>query len=192
MPSRLSLLITLLFLWAALYAQTEAPARFQLYGGYSFLSNSFNGVPGSRQPLNGWDASIAVPPWHKLRFKFDVSGYSGTNLGASQRSVFIMGGGQYSHRIGREFVFVEALAGECGLNRYWGPNQAPGGTASFATLLGGGLDTPLARHLAFRVDGGYQWSNFALVQSVAAPYPYRLPGLPNNFGHISSGLVWQF
>jgi hypothetical protein len=22
--------------------------------------------------------------------------------------------------------------------------------------------------------------------------PYRIPGLPNNFGRISSGLVWQF
>ena len=138
MTSRLSLLLAMLALKSVaavgLRAQTEATiqahTRFQLYGGYTFLSNSFNGLPGARQPLNGWDASISVPGHHDLHFKFEASGYRGTNQGASQKSVFIMGGAQFNHRFGRETAFAEALAGDGGLPRNWGPNGAPGETAS--------------------------------------------------------------
>jgi hypothetical protein len=192
MPSRFFSLVALLCFSSSLHAQQAARARYQLYGGYSLLSNSFNGVPGSRQPLNGWDASIAFPPWRSLRFKIDTSGYRGTNLGAQQSAFFIMGGGQYGWHFGKEAVFVEGLAGDGGLNRYWGANQTPGETASFSTLVGGGLDTPLTRHFAFRVEGDYFWTNFALVQSVSTLIPYRIPGLPNNFGRISTGCVWRF
>jgi hypothetical protein len=194
MTSRHLLLTALLCLAAAIHAQTKAPERFQLYGGYSFLSNSFNGLPGFRQPLNGWDSSIAFKAWHNLRFKIDVSGYLGTNQGASQRSLFVAAGAQYFHRFGRESAFVEALiapnAGD--LQRYWGPNKAPGETASFASILGGGLDTPISRRFAFRVSGAYQWSNFQLINNVQEIQPIQTPGLPNNFGRVSSGLVWKF
>jgi len=192
MPPRLFLLIAMLCFSPVLHTQPQARARYQIYGGYSLLSNSFNGVPGSRRPLNGWDGSVAFPPWHSLRFKIDASGYRGGNLGAQQHAFFILGGGQYSWHFGKEAVFVEGLAGDGGLNRYWGANQSPGETASFSTLFGGGLDTPLTRHFAFRVEGGYQWANFALVQSVSTLVPYRIPGLPNNFGRISAGCVWSF
>jgi hypothetical protein len=192
LPSRFFSLIALLGFSLGIHAQSKAPGRFEIYGGYTFLSNSFNGVPGSRQPLNGWDGSVAFPPWHNLRFTIEAFGYRGTNLGAQQDAVFIMGGGQYGRHFGREAVFVEVLAGEAGLNRYWGANQTPGELASFASLLGGGLDTPLTRHFAFRVVGDYLWENFALVQSVTNPLPYRPPGLPNNFARISTGCVWRF
>ena len=77
------------------------------------------------------------------------------------------------------------------MNRDWGANKSPGETAAFSSLVGGGLDTPLTRHIAFRVSGGYQYAYFALAKGVSLT-PYRIPGLPTNFGHISSGLVWQF
>lgn len=192
MPGRFFPLVMLLGISTALFAQSERPARYQLYGGYSYLSNTFNGIPGSRQSLNGWDASIAFPSWHGLRFKIDSFAYRGTNIGAQQDAFFVLGGAQYSRRLGRETIFVEGLAGDGGLNRYWGPNQAPGETASFSSVLGGGIDTPIARHFAFRVDGGYQYSNFALINNVQLILPVRIPGLPNNFGRISSGLVWGF
>src|ERR1035437_521302 len=114
MPSRLFSLIALLCLSSALHAQQEAPARYQIYGGYTYLSNSLDGVTGSHQPLNGFDAGVAFPSWHSLRFKIDVAAYRGTNLGAPQHPYFIMGGGQYTCRIGRESVFVEALGGDRG------------------------------------------------------------------------------
>jgi hypothetical protein len=190
MPSRLFSLIALLCLSSVLHAQKEASARYQVYGGYSFLSNSFNGVTGSHQPLNGWDAALAFPSWHNLRFKVDVSAYRGTNLGAQQHPYFILGGGQYNWRFRKESVFVEGLIGDGGLNRNWGANGTPGETASFSAVIGGGLDTPLTRHIAYRVGGDFQYAYFALAGVNDAPY--RIPGLPTNFGRISSGLVWQF
>ena len=190
MPSRLFLLIALLCLSPVLHAQSGAPARYQIYGGYSFLSNSLNGVPGSHQPLNGWDAAVAFPSWHSLRFKIDTSAYRGTNLGAPQHLFFIVGGGQYTWRIGRESVFVEGLGGTGSANKSWAANNALGQTASFAALVGGGLDTRLTRRIAFRVEGGFQYSYFALAGQYSAPY--RIPGLPTDFGRVSSGLVWQF
>jgi hypothetical protein len=193
---RLSSLLAMLCLATAIRAQSEAAsqvhARFQLYGGYAFLSNSPNGLPGSRQPLNGWDATITAPPWRYIRFKVDVSSYRGANLGAAEHVYFIMGGAQFTRRFGKECAFLEGLAGEGGINRYWGPQAAPGETASFVTLLGGGLDTPISRRLAFRVDGGYQWSNFQLIDNVQQILPIHTAGLPNNFARISSGLVWSF
>lgn len=171
-------------------AQPGPSAPFQLSGGFSYLSNSFNGVPGSRQPLEGWDSSVAFPAWRNLRFKFDVSGYSGTNLGAPQHPFFIMGGGQYERTWKRERFFAEAQAGEGVLNNNWGANASRGGTASFATFLGGGFDTPLSKHLGIRFEGGFQHTTFALVESGSNPEPYRIPGLPTYFGRFSTGLVW--
>lgn len=192
MPSRFVWLLLILCATPTLHAQAEKPARFQVFAGYSYLSNSFNGVAGSHQPLNGWDASLAFPAWHGLRFKIDTYAYRGMNLNAPQNAFFILGGAEYSHRFWRETLFVEGLGGDGGLNRYWGANQAPGETASFAAVMGGGVDTPITKRFAFRVDGGYQYSNFVLVQSLATLIPYHLPGLPNNFGRLSTGIVWQF
>ena len=189
---RIFSLIALLGLSPALFAQAESTEHYQVYGGYTFLSNSFNGVPGSRQPLNGWDASFAFQPWHSLRFKMETFGYRGTNLNAPQHAYFIMAGGQYGRRLGREFAFVEGLAGDGGINSNWGANATSGETASFAILLGGGLDTPITRRLAFRVDAGYQWSNFFLAPPTLPNIPYRIAGLPNNFARISTGCVWRF
>jgi hypothetical protein len=139
--------------------------------------------------LNGWDAALAFPPWHNLRFRLDVSGYRGANLGAPQHPYYILAGGQYAWKLHRESVFIEGLAGTAGANRTWAPN-AVGQTASFSSVVGGGLDTPLSRRFAYRVEGGYQYSYFGLVGALDAPY--LIPGLPRNFGRVSSGLVWQF
>lgn len=193
MTSRLLPLIALCCLATILRAQVQEPtARYQIYGGFSYLSNAINGIPSARKSLNGLDASLGFPAWHNLRFKIDVTGYSGMSDGASQHPYFIMGGGQYDWRLGRETVFVEGLVGDGGINRYWGPKGAPGETASFATFAGGGIDTRLGRHLAFRVKGGYQYSYFQLIDNLLDLNPLHLPGLPTNFGRLSSGLVLQF
>jgi hypothetical protein len=193
MTSRFIPLIALLCLAPFLHAQTqEPPAHYQVYGEYSYLSNSINGLPGSHQALNGFDAGIAFPSWRNLRFKIDVTGYTGTNLGATQHPYFIMGGGQYNWRLGRETVFAEALVGDGGINRYWGPKAVPGETASFVAFTGGGLDTRMARHLAFRMESGYQYSYFQLINNLHDLLPYELPGLPTNFWRLSSGLVVEF
>src|ERR1700694_2743168 len=83
---------------AALCAQSQELAHHEVYAGYTFLSNSFNGAPRSQQPLNGWDASIALGAWHGIRFKGETFGYSGENLGAPQRPLLILGGGKIRGR----------------------------------------------------------------------------------------------
>jgi hypothetical protein len=173
--------------------EAAPPAHHEIYAGYTFLSNSFNGVPGSRQPLNGWDASIAFGFWRGLRFKAETFSYRGTNLGAPQNPMFILGGGQFGHRVGRETIFVEGLAGDVGINRNWGASQSPGETASFASLFGGGVDSQLSRHFALRANAAFVYENIALRGPLAAGLvPYRIPGLPNFFARVSTGLVWRF
>jgi hypothetical protein len=174
-------------------AQTAPP--YQIYGGYSWLSNSFNGAPGARQPLNGWNAGIAFAPWHHLRFKLDYSMFRGTNLGTPQHAYLILGGGQYEAAFHRERFFAEALVGEAGLNNTWyGVNSDgyksgdTGGKASLAEFLGGGIDTPIGPNTSFRVEGGVQHSNFNPIEPDTAPY--HVNGLPNYFGRLSAGIVW--
>jgi hypothetical protein len=197
MRSRLFSLVALLFISSTLYAQSdaqvrykEAPARYQIYGGYSFLSNSLNGVPGYEQGINGFDVGFAIPPWHNLRFKVDFSAYRGSNLGSPQHPYFILGGGQYDIHLGRETLFAEGLAGTGGANKTWAANNDQGQTASFAANAGGGLDSRITRHVAFRVGGDFQYSYFLL--NGPSNHPYRIAGLPTNFGRINSAIVWQF
>lgn len=172
-------------------AQTNSRIPFQIHGGDSRLSNSFNGVPGSEKALQGWDTSVAFPDWHHLRFKVGVLGFNGTNLNAPQHALFILGGAQYERKVYMERVFAHALFGDVGLNRNWGTRGSPGGTASFATVLGGGIDTPLSRHFALRMEGDMVHTNTALIQSEKDPVPYRIPGLPQYFDRLTAGVVWM-
>jgi hypothetical protein len=190
--------LALFFPSANLTAQSPPAAPIQIYGEYSWVSNSFNGVPGSQQALNGWNAGIAFQQWHHLRFKLDYSMFSGTNLGDPQHAFMIMAGGQYEATLHRERFFAEALAGEGGLNGTWFStansgykNGNTGTTASFAEFLGGGVDTPIGAHIAFRVEGGVQHSNFVPIEPLSSgAEPYHLAGLPNYFGRLSAGIVW--
>lgn len=195
--------IALLFAAPALYGQeTSLVNRYQMYGGYSWLSNSLNGVSGAHQALNGWEYAIAIPPWHDLRFKMNVFSYRGTNLGAPQHPYFIMGGGQYGKTFGKESPFVETMFGMGVANASWGANNVasglakfPGDTASFAVEMGGGLDTRLSRRFAFRVQGDFHYSYFQQFESITTGvngYPTYVPHLPNYFGRVSSGIVWRF
>jgi hypothetical protein len=182
--------LTVFCLSSALHAQSQVTAPYELAGQFSYLTNSFNGLPGSQQPLPGWDASMAFPAWRGIRFKLDLSSYRGNNLGATQKGVFYMGGFQYEHSLLKERVFAQALFGDVGLNRYWGPNAQHGDTASFAEELGGGLDTPISRHLALRFEGDMMHTNLALLTDDIHRSPYHLAGLPNYYGRFSTGLVW--
>jgi hypothetical protein len=194
MSSGLRWCAALVFCAATVNAQTDFSSRYQLYGGYSYFSNSLNGVSGATQPLNGYEVAFAIPPWHDLRFKVNMFQYLGTNRGAREHPYFIMGGGQYGRNFGREYLFVEALLGEGGVNQNWGPNQTIGPTASIAAIMGGGVDTPLSSHLAIRVEGDYLYTYFKLVASRnnGSGVPVYVPGLPTNFGRISTGIVCRF
>ena len=136
---RLPWVVVLLSFAGVLQAQSPLSSRYQLFGGYSLLSNSINGVSGSQQPLiNGYEFAFAIPPWHDLRFKMNFIQYRGTNLGAPEHPYFVLSGGQYGRNFGKESAFVEALAGIGNVNADWGANKTIGDTASFSAILGGG------------------------------------------------------
>jgi hypothetical protein len=168
-------------------ANEANPGRKEFFAGYSFLSNSFNGhsSSASHQPLNGWELSFAAPVSRRLSFKVSANGYYGTSLGSPQRPIFILGGVTYSRHFGKEVGFVEGLAGLGILNKDWWGGEVPGATKSFAGSAGGGLDTPLTKRLAFRVQGGLLFAHFTINDN-------QISGLPNYFAQISSGLVWRF
>ncbi len=194
MSFRVLACLALSLLAADLHAQSDLSTRYQLFGGYSFLSNSINGVSGSHQSLNGYEFAFAIPPWHDLRFKLNAFQYRGTNLGATEDPYFIMAGGQYGRNFGKEAAFVEAMAGEGNVNANWGAKKTIGDTASFSAILGGGVDTPLSPHLAFRIQGDFQYAYFkqTAFQNPVTAVPTYVPGLPNYFGRVSTGLVWRF
>jgi hypothetical protein len=56
---------------------------------------------------------------------------------------------------------------------------------------GGGGDTPLTRHIAFRVAGGYMHTSFNAIGATSL-IGYRIPGLPHSFARLTSGVVWKF
>ena len=170
-------------------------ARFQLYGGYSYQSNTFNGAPGHRQSLNGWDASLAFPYiWRGLRFKAEVTGYRGNNYGAPQNATYITGGFQYDRKIGRETAYGEILAGDVSINQNWGPNAETGYTTSFSTILGGGIDTRISHRFSIRTGGDFVYTNLYLQNQKPSVYrqPEDFPGRPNYFGRVTTGVIWKF
>jgi hypothetical protein len=191
------LLLALFCCSAVVNAQTQSSPPYEISGGYSWLSNSFNGVPGSRHPLSGWNADAVFPPWHHLRFRVDYSMYRGVNRGDPQHAFFLLGGAQYEAMFHRERFYAVGLLGEGGLNGTWFDtassmykNGNSGMIASLAEFLGGGVDTPIGGHAAVRIEGGVQHTNFDPIEPLPTSQPYHLAGIPNYFGRLSAGLVW--
>lgn len=174
--------------------QQKWQSLYQLSGSYSLLSNSPNGVKGARQPLNGWDADLGMLRWHGLRFKIATGDYRGTNLNAQEHLLFLTGGGEYDHRLGREIVFAEGLMGDVAINKNWMKDGVAGQTASFLGIAGGGLDTPIGHNLAIRVKSDFVYMNLhpALAPVGTVVYPNLVHGLPNFYVRGGAGLVWYF
>ena len=191
-----TLLLSGLLLPATLTAQnthSEAsdPGKYDLFGGYSLLSNSFNGHNSatSHTPLNGWNAALSAPVSRVSRgfgIKADVSGYYGTSLFSPQHPIFVLGGAQYSKHFGKETGYVEGLVGIGHLNKNWWWARVRGKHEFIYRSRGRGLDTPIARNLSFR--GGREIlldANFTIPND-------EIHALPNYFARISTGLVRRF
>ena len=172
-------------------AQTKSPTapapRNQIFAGYGFFSNSFNGhsTGQSFTPLNGWNAAFATPLTRSLAIKVDAAGYYGTSLGSPQHPLFFMAGPQLNRRWGKNTLFVDGLAGFGHINSsFWGGDAKPT-TNSFTFAGDGGIDFPVSSRIAFRVQGGYQFADFNIPDN-------QIHNQPRNFARISTGLVWHF
>ena len=186
------LLILLLVSTASVFSQaassTESRQGNQLFVGYSFFSNSFNGHASatSHTPLNGWEASFTHPLSGALRLKFDESGYYGTSLSSPQHPLFFLGGVEYVRPLGKASFFLEGLGGYGHLNSDWWGGEGPATTSSFTAVGGGGIDTRMSARLAFRVQADLQYANFTI------PTNDQIHSLPNYFARISAGPVFRF
>ncbi len=162
----------------------DTQERVEVFGEYSRISDSVQEHDSYSQPsfgLNGFEAGAALRVWHGLGVKGAVSRYTGSNIGAESQ-LFVVGSGQYAVRFGRESIFVEGLFGSGNVNA--GFFSGAGSTAN-TTVFGGGLDTRIARHLAFRVEGG-------LLHAKFVPTSNQIHGTPTSFGRLSTGLVVCF
>ncbi len=173
---------------AQVEAVSNVTGRNEIYAGYTYLSNSFNSHASfSGGGLNGWDAAASFPLIRGFGVKAESFGFYGSSLGDSQVAHFILAGGQYTRRFGKESGFVHGLAGIGHINdaALTLGGEGPSSNFSFAADAGVGLDTPIGRNLAWRVEGGILHSNFTAASN-------QIHGLPNYFARLSTGVAWRF
>lgn len=173
-------------------AQTEnrvsSAHRIAIYGGYARVSNSFNSW-GSFQSsgMNGWDADAAFPVSGRLSVKVEGLGFYDNHLDLPEHVHFILSGPQIERLLRRDMLFAYALAGYGHIN----PKAVtqgisiPGTTSTFSADIGAGIDIPVARRVAWRVEGGTLYASFPSASD-------QIQGRPNWFGRISSGIVVRF
>jgi hypothetical protein len=182
-------LITLLFSLRPLCSQERSHAwEEEWYAGYGFLSGSFNDYAEfSGTPMNGWDAALTVHAKGRLSLSFAALGFYATNLDASQFEHSLLVGPHWSRHAGKESLFVHGLIGMGFINSGAIPydNSSPRSNVAFAVLAGGGLDTPISPHLAWRVEGDYLRSQYQSNSN-------QIHNLRGNFAHFTTGIVLRF
>jgi hypothetical protein len=176
---------------ALLSAQSDRPSfgtpNFELYGGYSYVFNSYdhtnnNLVTGG---MNGWDASFKVPVIGPLLgIKGDVSGqYRNDAPDFNPKVYFFLLGPQVGLHLGRSTLFAHGMVGSAHLNQEAIPSLTNDNT--LAVAVGGGLDAGFSPHLAWRVTGDYYNTHFKSGDNT-------VNGITNSNGRVSTGPVLRF
>jgi len=173
------------------HAQTEnriTSRRIAIYGGFSWVSNSFNSWGNFQSSgMSGWDADATLPVSSRFSVKLEGLGFYDNHLGDPDHAHFILAGPQMERHFRRDMLFAYALAGYGHINPkaiIQGIN-IPGTTSTFSTDLGAGIDIPIARRLAWRAEGGVLYASFPSASD-------QISARPNWFGRISSGIVVRF
>jgi len=192
--------ITVVVLFVCAFHQASAPAqegavkaatRFTVYGGYSWLSDSFNNhssySAGSRSGMNGWDADASLPLFRHFDLEVEGLGFYDTNLGIPEKAHYFLAGPKVRHGLGSTTLFAYGLLGLGHLNsKALALGAEPAGrTNSIATDLGAGLDFRIAPRVAWRVQGGELFSAFTAQDN-------QINGLTRWFGRVSTGVVLHF
>jgi len=184
----------LLFLSLAASAQTATKGNISF--GYSYVRGNLSSI-GPLSPtisssnLNGWFTSAEYKPIPWLGGVLDFGGNYGTErvtpfceviivcqgpLAANANVHTFLFGPRASVSLGKVTPFAQALFG--------GAHTSASGTGfsnadtSVATALGGGVDFPLAKTIAWRVQGDYLQTHFF--------------GSSQNHFRFSTGLVVRF
>jgi hypothetical protein len=166
-------------------AQSNKPKpgvpNIDLYGGYSYVFNSFYTVNSGG--MSGWDAAVKFPVWRSFfGIKGDVSRFSKTgSLDIGTKNMFILVGPQVGMHISTSTIFVHGLLGSAHLS-----NDATSNSHnSFALAMGAGLDAGMSRRLAWRVTGDFYNTHFQNSSD-------NLAEVKNSTGRFSTGPVFRF
>jgi hypothetical protein len=165
-------------LFASSLAHAQDFPRVELYTGYSYLHAAFNGVPGKKSTLNGWDASLAINPKRWFGVVVGYSQHYGSakvllplppgicppaclpDIPVSSTTREFLVGPQFSLRTSRVTPFVHFLLDFRSTDLKLKlplplPPQNLGlhGTYTLLdSLVGGGVDIRLSRQLAWRTQ----------------------------------------
>jgi hypothetical protein len=169
-------------------AHTKGGGAITIYGGYSYLSNSFNNhsTASEGSGMNGWTADATLPALRICDLKLEGLGFYNNNLGDPERAHFILAGPVVKHRVGKDILFAQGLVGYGRIDAKALSFGAEGAnTNTFAADLGGGFDLPIAPRVAWRLEGGVLRSAFSAQDN-------QISGLPRWFGRFSTGVVMHF
>ena len=151
--------LSLLLLVVGCSAQQGDFQRMAVYGGYSYLNVDTNGLT-SRQSMNGWESGFSYNATSWLAAEANVSGYykGASALGVSARA------SDYAYVFGPRFnyhvVYAHALFGVDHLGGSVSGGSLSGSASQngFAMAVGGGVQVPVARHVAVRGGMDYVMS----------------------------------
>lgn len=162
--------------------------NLELYGGYSYVFNTFRPTSTSfaTSGRNGWDASLKIPVFGPfLGLKGDVSGsyLNNGNPNINPRAYYFLFGPQVSVHLGRSTVFAHGMVGSAHLTRDAIPDLRSDNT--IAVAVGAGLDAGFSRFLAWRITGDFYNTHYQTTDR-------NIREILNSNGRISTGPVIRF
>jgi hypothetical protein len=170
-------------------ASAQAPTRVNVFGGYSYYNTDLS--PLGRASTYGWEGTLEVKAFHWVSIVGDMDTHYGTqafplcqtfptsgHVCSTYTADIIernfLGGPRLSLQMGNFRPFVELLAGDAHVNA----GAFAGTDDSFASGLGGGVDSNLTHRFAWRVQADYIHTQFFSAHQ--------------NTARVSTGLVLRF
>ena len=169
-------------------AQTKSADTVTIYGGYSYIANSFNNHStfSSGSGMNGWDADVTLPAFRRWNLKVEGLGFYDDNLGDAEHALFFLAGPVLKHKLRKDTLFAQGLAGYGHINAAALSLGGEGAnTNTFAADMDAGFDIPVAPRIAWRLEGGVLYSAFSAQSN-------QISGLPRWFPRFTTGVVMHF
>jgi len=134
-----------------LHAQSSGD-RYEIFGGYSLVTNDFTGIQfdNQRHLMNGWSTAFTYKPVPLFGITADVSGYRVSSSNSlSAHSLNFLFGPTLSLPLSRVTPFAHILFGPVHVSYPNGCRQCSG-TSAFSYALGGGADFFFTKHVGLR------------------------------------------
>jgi len=178
---KLACAVVILGVFGSLTCMAEDDPALDLFGGYSYLNASTEGLANKHVSLNGWNAAGTFYLNHWFGIASDFSGHYGTpSIGGTGVTTHVhnfLFGPQFSYRHGPLTPFAHALFGESRVSAEAGGIKVT--DSDFGMALGGGIDVKLHPRMSWRmIEADYLRTQFF--------------NNSQNHARISTGLVFHF